>query len=248
MSLPPPPSARLTVIGVTDLLLVVIVVLGGLRLLLPLLGGIAAPDPLSGEALRSGLLPLVLSILAQSGMTLAALYLVVIRMRGLTWQDLGLVTPPPGWLMRGVLLALVAVPLVGLVNLTVQRILDQPIDNPQIELLSPVAISLPNYLVMLVLAAGLVPLVEELAFRGLLQGWLRERFGPQAAMVVSALVFASMHGIPSLIPALLVVGGLLAWLYERSGSLWPSIAMHAAFNAIMTTLLYLALQAGAFAE
>lgn len=245
MSLPAPPTGRLALLSVTDLLLVVIVVLGGLRALLPLIGGVSTPDPMLGEThAGAAFLPLVLSVLAQVALTLGALYLIVIRLRGLSWQDLGLVPPPPGALMRGLLLAVIAVPTIGLVNLLIQSLLGSQLENPQIEALSPVAVSPVNFLIMVFLAGLLVPLVEELAFRGLLQGWLRERIGAPGAMALSSIIFALMHGIPALIPALLLVGGILAWLYESSGSLWPAIAMHAAFNTIMTTLLYVALGQG----
>lgn len=243
--MPAPPTGRLAILGVADLLLVVILVLGGLRFLLPLIVGVSAPDPLLGET-PSGqtFLPLVISVLAQVGLTLGALYLVVIRLRGLSWQDLGLIQPPPGAIVRGLLLAVIAVPAIGLVNLFVQGLLGNEIENSQIEVLASVAVSPVNLLAMVLLAGALVPLVEELAFRGLLQGWLRERVGANGAIALSSLIFALMHGIPTLIPALLLVGVLLAWLYESSGSLWPSIAMHAAFNTIMTTLLYIALGQG----
>lgn len=245
MSLSAPPTGRLALLGIADLLLVVIVVLGGLRLLLPLIAGVSAPDPMMAETpVGPNFMPLAISVLAQVGLTLGALYLVVIRLRGLSWQDLGLIRPPPGSLMRGLLLAVIAVPAIGLINLLVQSLLGGDIENPQIEALAPVAVSPVNFLIMILLAGILVPLVEELAFRGLLQGWLRERIGAKGALALSSLIFALMHGIPALIPALLLVGGLLAWLYESSGSLWPSIAMHAAFNTIMTTLLYVALGQG----
>lgn len=245
MSLPTPPTGRLSLLRVTDLLLVVIVVLGGLRVLLPLLGGVSTLEPMMGETTTgSNFTLLVVSVLLQVALTLGALYAVVIRLRGLSWQDLGLVPPPPGSLMRGLLLAVISIPAIGLINLLVQSLLGSELRNPQIEALSPVAVSPVNYLIMILLAGLLVPLVEELAFRGLLQGWLRERVGAKGAIALSSLIFALMHGIPALIPALLLVGGLLAWLYETSGSLWPSVAMHAAFNSIMTTLLYVALGQG----
>jgi len=240
----PPPTARIGLLGAADLLLVVIAVLAGVRLLAPLVGGAPGTPLLPGAAGPGALLPVALSIVLQAVLTLAALYLVVIRLRGLAWSDLGLVTPPEGWLMRGLLLALVTVPAVGLVNLLVSALQGAPIENPQIETLAPVGLSLGNFLLLLLLAGLLVPLAEELAFRGLLQGWLRERYGPGAGILLSALIFAAVHGIPMLMPALLLVGLLLGWLYERSGSLWPAVAMHGAFNAIMTTLLYLYLTQG----
>jgi len=240
----PPPTERIGLLGPADLLLVVIAVLAGMRLLTPLLGGTSGAPLLPGTAAPGALMPVALTILLQAAITLGALYLVVIRLRGLSWRDLGLVRPPESWLMRGLLLAVGAVPAVGLVNLAVSAFQGTPIDNPQLEALSPVGLSLGNFLLVLLLAGLVVPLAEELAFRGLLQGWLRERYGPTAGILLSALLFAVVHGIPALIPALLLVGLLLGWLYERSGSLWPAVAMHGAFNAIMTTLFYLYLTQG----
>lgn len=240
----PPPTERIGLLGAADLLLVVILVLVGVRLLTPLVGDESGAPLLPGTAVPGALLPVALSIFLQAAITLAALYLIVVRLRGLSWRDLGLVRPPEGWLMRGLLVALVTVPAVGLVNLAVSAFQGAPIENPQLEALAPVGLSLGNFLLVLLLAGLLVPLAEELAFRGLLQGWLRERYGPTAGIFLSALIFAAVHGIPLLLPALFLVGLLLGWLYERSGSLWPAVAMHGAFNTIMTTLFYLYLTQG----
>jgi membrane protease YdiL (CAAX protease family) len=93
------------------------------------------------------------------------------------------------------------------------------------------------------LAVGLLaigPLVavgEELLYRAALFGWLRGRLPVLAAALLSSLVFAATHGLEG--AAFAFVTGLgLAWLYHRSGSLWPGIAVHATNN--MTTLLIVA--------
>ncbi|MFZ4776256.1 MAG: CPBP family intramembrane glutamic endopeptidase [Terrimicrobiaceae bacterium] len=84
------------------------------------------------------------------------------------------------------------------------------------------------------------PVTEELIFRGCLYGVLRKSNGRALAIVVSSLLFALIHGhLPSL-PGLFVLAVGLSLVYERCGSLWAPISMHAAFNGltILTALLW----------
>ena len=83
--------------------------------------------------------------------------------------------------------------------------------------------------------------IEEVAFRGVLYRWFRINMGPFAGIVLSALVFSFFHlrfinpgGLVGLSATLQVmIGGVvLAFLYEKSGSLWPSIYLHGVNNAI----------------
>jgi len=87
---------------------------------------------------------------------------------------------------------------------------------------------------LVVLAA---PVAEEVFFRGFLFGGLRGRMSFWPAAAVSGLLFGLVHlpGGPLQVPPLAVFGVLLAWLYERTGSLWPPILMHAIQNAISFT-------------
>lgn len=86
----------------------------------------------------------------------------------------------------------------------------------------------------------LIPTAEELVFRGLGYGRLRERLPVGAAAVLSALVFGLYHGnwIQGLYAAIL--GVLLALVYEVCGGLLPCIWFHGAANgaAVILTKLY----------
>jgi hypothetical protein len=64
--------------------------------------------------------------------------------------------------------------------------------------------------------------------------------------VLTSLVFAGLHydQWPAPIP-LFPVSLMLGYLYQRTGSLFASIAMHATFNGINMALLFLAIWAGA---
>lgn len=77
----------------------------------------------------------------------------------------------------------------------------------------------------------MAPLTEELLYRGvILTGFLR-RYGVGRAVVYAAVLFALSHLNPYQLPAGLAMGLLLGWVLLRTGSLWPCLLLHAAFNA-----------------
>lgn len=88
----------------------------------------------------------------------------------------------------------------------------------------------------------LAPFVEEVLFRGLVFGCLKD-VSRAAAYVVSAALFSLLHvwtfalwqwDLTYLILTLqyLVPGLVFAWAFDRSGTLWTSILLHAAVNAL----------------
>ena len=90
-----------------------------------------------------------------------------------------------------------------------------------------------------VLIVGLAALSEEMFFRGFVFSGLRSRMTVWPAAVISGLVFGLVHaptGITTVIP-LAVFGVALAWLYDRTGSLWPSVIAHAMNNALALAIL-----------
>jgi uncharacterized protein len=75
------------------------------------------------------------------------------------------------------------------------------------------------------------PVLEEIVFRGLLYGALRRRFRWPVAAVASAAVFAVAHGYGVAGFGSVFASGLMwAVAYEKSGSLLPGMAAHAANN------------------
>ena len=89
----------------------------------------------------------------------------------------------------------------------------------------------------------LTPVFEEIVFRGLVFATLRRRFGVPGAALLSAGIFAIAHGYGVLGFAAVFWSGLLwAWAYERTGSLLPSIASHAADNLMASLSVVLALR------
>jgi uncharacterized protein len=83
----------------------------------------------------------------------------------------------------------------------------------------------------LVLFVAIAPCVEEILFRGLGQSLLR-RFGSLPAIVLVGLFFGVWHGLLIALLVLVPFGWGLAYLRERTDSIYPGIAVHALFNAV----------------
>ena len=114
--------------------------------------------------------------------------------------------------------------------------------NPQSELLTRGMPALPiNFLMLFLLLVVIMPIGEEMFFRGFLYRLLRGRFSAWAAAPLSAAAFAALHGVPSLFPWLFYMGVVYAALAERTGSLWAGILVHAMANALVTATLVVAL-------
>jgi hypothetical protein len=84
-----------------------------------------------------------------------------------------------------------------------------------------------------VLAVGVyAPLVEELAFRGVILTGLAPSLGARDALWLSSLLFMAWHMQPAMFPHTLALGLLTGTLRLRSGSLYPCILAHGVHNAL----------------
>ena len=92
-----------------------------------------------------------------------------------------------------------------------------------------------NLALLLAVAVIFAPLMEEVLFRGLLFPALRRRFSFTVAALHTTLLFTALHFTQtgSYWPAMVGIflcGACLAWLRERTGSLWPPVVFHMGFN------------------
>ncbi|MDP9005397.1 MAG: CPBP family intramembrane metalloprotease [Actinomycetota bacterium] len=98
------------------------------------------------------------------------------------------------------------------------------------EALTASATDVVGVALLVAIVAVAAPLFEELFYRGL---WLRaveRRWGTTSAVVVSSLLFGSIHLQPYDLPALVGFGVVAAVLTVRTGRLGPAIWAHVAFN------------------
>ena len=99
--------------------------------------------------------------------------------------------------------------------------------------------------------AFLAPLLEEVLFRGAIQGALMRLFGrPWPAIIVAALVFGIFHFNPVQIVYATLLGIVFGWIYYRTGSLLSVIVGHVLNNslAVVTTIVFGAGEEQAVAE
>lgn len=80
--------------------------------------------------------------------------------------------------------------------------------------------------------AIIVPITEELFFRGLIYGRLRQAMRPIVAILISSIVFGIFHGNVVQGVYAFLIGCTLALVYEKTDSLILSIFGHGLINAI----------------
>jgi membrane protease YdiL (CAAX protease family) len=82
--------------------------------------------------------------------------------------------------------------------------------------------------------AVMAPVVEELLFRGAIQGhMLRIGYSPILAICLSALVFGIVHFNPAQSFFAFLLGLVFGWLYYRTGSVIPGMVAHAINNTVV---------------
>jgi membrane protease YdiL (CAAX protease family) len=79
---------------------------------------------------------------------------------------------------------------------------------------------------------AVAPVAEEILFRGFIFRVLRVRMGFWAAALIDGVLFGLVHGSLVIVPVLAFLGVVLCWVYERTGSIFPCIAIHVLNNTL----------------
>jgi uncharacterized protein len=87
-----------------------------------------------------------------------------------------------------------------------------------------------NLLLALLGPALLIPIIEELLFRGILFRHLKKSISLFLSIFISGVLFGLVHMEPAVFIPLIGLGIIFAWTYEQSGSIWVAIALHATNN------------------
>jgi len=130
------------------------------------------------------------------------------------------ITASAGWLAAVVAGWLGAPPPDVIAHDTLRLLADSPLDG--------------WFIVMVVLVLLLVPTLEEVLYRGLLQeAMIRVGARRWPAIILTSILFAAMHWqntAPHAVVALFVLSLGFGWVFERTGRLTAPIAMHVMFN------------------
>ncbi|MFW6161982.1 MAG: CPBP family intramembrane glutamic endopeptidase [Planctomycetota bacterium] len=188
----------------------------------------------------------VLAVVTQNAVSIAASAFILVLAGGRGRDPFGRLGLREGRVAAragtGVLAAVMAQPL--LLVATVVTMIYGPMFGvevqPQPLLFSARHVSVWGFAVLCASAVVVAPLTEEILFRGFLYGTLRRSFGPLGAICAAAAIFSVLHGHAAAFLQLFVIGFVLAYLYERTGSLVAPVAAHA-FNNLHTMLVVLVL-------
>jgi membrane protease YdiL (CAAX protease family) len=181
-------------------------------------------DLLSGALFTVGLLVFLIAFLRLRGFDLTAL-------TGLSRIGFGRV------LSTGTILLFAAYPIILMADALTRKILGEGLRKQEIIQLFNTSQTLPQRVIIIIMAVALAPIAEEFMFRFFLYGVLKRYFGRLIGLLVNASFFAAVHThLPSFGP-LFVLGGCFTLAYEWSGSILVPMTMHALFNAFTLTVL-----------
>ncbi len=228
-------------------------------LLLSIAGGIAVSV---GEKTEGAYYVLAAGLIVMDVVVVGMVRWLTAR-RGATWEHLGLRLPDgplQSWVRswfpgvgRGpqqalstaatVLLALAALWLVSATYGVIVEVTDADLLKPR-EQIESNTFDYAGPLVLLGIAVVLfAPVAEEMLFRGLIFRGLRNPWGYWGAALASGFLFAAMHSLSYwslgfLIP-LTAVGMIIAFTYEKTGSLIAPVSLHMTFNLVSFVALLL---------
>jgi uncharacterized protein len=153
--------------------------------------------------------------------------LVLLIARGGATRELLALRPPTSWVraLGWALLIFVLVLIVG-------AALDPFLDAGEEQGLAPSgwdADRATAFAANALVVVALAPIVEELTYRGLGYSLLRP-YGMASAIIGVGVAFGLAHGLVEALPILALFGMGLAFLRERTDSIYPPILLHGAFN------------------
>jgi uncharacterized protein len=91
--------------------------------------------------------------------------------------------------------------------------------------------------ILLIVTAVIAPFSEEIFFRGFLYSAFKKSWGVNAGLFLSSFLFALVHlEFYSFIP-LMIIGWLLAYLFEKTKSLMTPIFLHGVYNLILILIM-----------
>ncbi len=167
-------------------------------------------------------------VIGEAGMPLGA-WLFGVRRYRCGWRSLGFRSFK---LWRGLALSALVVGLGILISYLYEYLLggaEIQASNDMYKALTDSGFGIATVAITAVVVA---PLAEETFFRGFLFAGISKRWGYSWGVIVSGAVFAVAHfGSGGLVP-IFILGMLLAWLYKRTGSVWPCILAHFAYNSL----------------
>lgn len=182
--------------------------------------------------------------------TLGGTFLVLgVAWGHISWSDVGL-KPLKWqwiWLLIGSAVAILIIPLRGILALAAQLAIEGNLDSVTArgDLFTSGGFSGSAFALAFLFLGILAPISEELFFRGLLHTWgmkFVEKFWIRALITSTLFGLAHLDSVGVTLSAF-IMGWVIAWMYEKTESILMPIVIHAATNSTAVTLLYVSLWA-----
>lgn len=192
-------------------------------------------------------LAIVMSLFLTQGLAFMGVGYFYLRRRGIPIRSVGLRVP--SLKEAGIAAGAFALSIVYLIvaGFVIQQTGTETADNQIVDL------GMSNPEVLLLLIPGSFLLIgpgEELLFRGVVQGRIREEFDAVPGVLIASVVFAAIH-LPALsfgaplsakLTTLVILMGpslILGSIYEYTGNLVVPSLVHGSYNALLFVGLYL---------
>lgn len=196
----------------------------------------------------SGLI--VLSLLLTQGVGMGGTALIYLSWRGLDLEYVSVRIPNLRdivWIVGSYAGAIIGIWVLGLIV----TYLEAPTAENEV---ATIAIENPEILLLLIPGSFLlIGPGEELLFRGIVQGRIREVFDPVSGVILASVIFAAIHfvaltgGVTGRLVTmgiLLVPSLILGTAYEYTENLVVPAIIHGAYNATLFAILYVVLKFG----
>jgi membrane protease YdiL (CAAX protease family) len=166
-----------------------------------------------------------------NGLAMRTCFEVAFANRRRQWPIFGIACPPG----ERALIGTVTFPFIGAVALIVGGIITTVLGLNHGTTNIPTVHKSDGFgLLVAVVAIGVAPWAEEIAFRGFLFGGLQRRMHPVLAAFLAGGAWASIHLVWAVLIPFTLLGMALCWLRWYTGSILPGVGLHATYNALIS--------------
>lgn len=167
-------------------------------------------------------------------LAIGALFMLLVWFNS-SFKALGLGAFKWSYLLKAVLGWSVYFVIIASVMYVVGQVIHIPDDPQEIGYANPEG---PELALIFLILVCIVPIAEELLFRGFIYRGVRSKFPFWVAALTVSVLFGVAHGQLNVGIDTFCLSLVLCYLVEKTNSLWPGILVHALKNAVAFTMIF----------
>lgn len=164
-------------------------------------------------------------------------FTIFLRKKNLSWQELFPKKISLKWFSYSFLLVFFVVLVGGILSKIWSNFLgisSESVANLDLVLSNKVWLNIFN---LKIVVAILVPITEELFFKGLIFKFLRQERSFMFSAILSATIFSVFHFSPASIPFTIILGLATAFAFEKTRSIFYSFIIHIGVNSLAASFV-----------